>query len=49
VARADAVFLDGKTKRALLERMDPSAKVFSASEVEKALQWLETTWPEETR
>ena len=49
VAHADAVFLDGKTKRTLLERMDTPAKVFSASEVENALQWLETTWPEETR
>jgi hypothetical protein len=49
VAHADAVFLDGKTKRALLERMDTPARVFSASEVEDALQWLETTWPEERR
>jgi hypothetical protein len=49
VAHADAVLLDGKTKRALLERMDTPAKVFSATEVESALEWLETTWPEEPR
>ena len=41
VAHADAVFLDGKTKRALLERMGTPAKVFSASEVNEALEFLD--------
>ena len=48
VAHADVVFLDGPTKRQLLDRLQTPAKVYSASEVEDGLEYLEAGWPPES-
>lgn len=45
VTHCDVVFLDGPTKHQLLERMDTPAKVFSRTEVQEALVYLEKGWP----